>query len=436
MLIRTLTIILITAGLLPGNLRAQGETAVPFLLISPYAEANGMGEASVAVITDDPLASIVNPAHLGMQIGNGRFSVGFNHSDWLPGFDIKNLYYRTYAINAGIALNELLDITPVLTLGAGYSRVHINLGEHTLTSPIGPEPIGTFNHYETSDQFTISAGFDYLIKASAGISFKQIHSKLGTHLTAQEMIGGEARVSSYDYGVLVRIPVIGGMSLIRDEPLRAGESFFPYFDVNFGFAFNNMGDKKVSYIDGEFADPLPRYARIGMGLEAGFEYELDNVTLKPISLTLTREANDILVKRLPPRTWESVVTHPDWEYRSGMGDINFFDEIILGKTNPETIMKTGWELGVLEIVYVRGGRFREAYHRGNRNFTTSGYSVRFGGIAKLLRSTDATPANNGVMEFILNHLDIRYNYSKYSTVEKMHPLDDTVFNAFVLTVSI
>jgi hypothetical protein len=105
MLIRTLTIILITAGLLPGSLRAQGETAVPFLLISPYAEANGMGEASVAVITDDPLASIVNPAHLGMQVGKGRFSVGFNHSDWLPGFDIKNLYYRTYAINAGISLN-------------------------------------------------------------------------------------------------------------------------------------------------------------------------------------------------------------------------------------------------------------------------------------------------------------------------------------------
>lgn len=427
MFLRTITVIFLIGIIISNISFAQGEAAVPFLLISPYAQSNGMGETSVAVTTGDPLAMITNPAHLGMQIGNGRFAFGYNHSDWFAGINIKDLYYRTYAVNGGIRLNDLFDIAPVLTLGAGYSRVHINLGKHTITDAAGPEPRGAYKSYETSDQFTISAGFDYLIKASVGVSFKQIYSKLGPFGTEQEAVGGEARVNSYDYGVLVSIPVIGEKTLFNDEPFRIGESLLPYFDLNFGMAMNNLGDKKIAYIDGDLGDPLPRYARIGIGLNVGFHFEREETAVHPLSIKWTREANDILVQRYS--LISGYYEEPGWKYRSGLGDINFFNEVILGETNPESIMKTGWEIGILEFLYIRRGRFEDAVHRGNRNFSTNGYTVRFAGIANLLRSNTTPKSNNSVFVFILNHFDIQYNQSNLNTDEAHHPLDKTRFKS-------
>ncbi len=433
MLLRLITIVLLTGFILITTGFAQGEAAVPFLLISPYAQANGMGETSVAVTTGDLLAMITNPAHLGMQIGNGRFAFGYNHSDWLPGFNIKGLNYRTYAVNGGIRLDDLFDIAPVLTLGAGYSQVRINLGRYVLTDAGGPEPIGSGKAYETSDQYTISAGFDYLIKASVGVSFKQIYSKLGPDGTEQEAGGGTARVNSYDYGVLLSIPIIGEKTFFNDEPFRIGESLLPYFDFNFGMAKNNLGDKKVIYIDGDFGDPLPRYARIGVELNFGFFFEQEGKAVHPLSVKWTREANDILVHRSP--LWSSYIEEPGWKYRSGLGDINFFNEVVLGKINPETIMKSGWEIGILEFLYIRRGRFEEAEHRGNRKFNTDGFTVRFAGLANLLRSNTTPKTNSNVFGFILNHIDIQYNESNINTDEPHHPLDKTRSKSFNLSIS-
>jgi hypothetical protein len=432
MALRLLSIVLLTGILATLHCFAQGEAALPFLLISPYAEANAMGEASVANSTDNPLAMIVNPAHLGMQVGNGRFSFGYNRTDWFPGFGIEDLYYRTFAVTAGMNLNDLFDITPGLILGAGYSRVFLNLGKQIIMPPDAPDPTGTFSAYESSDQFTLSLGFDFFVKASAGISFKNIYSKLGSGGSEQEDGFGTASVNSYDYGVLIKIPVIEGVSLFREKPVRLGNSLLPYFDFNFGLALNNRGDKEVNYGGVFFSDPLPRYARIGIGIDLGFVYETENVKLRPLSFKWTREANDILVHR--PGSLSSVAIEPGWKYRGGLGDINFFDEVILGKTNPETIMKSGWELGVLGVFYIRGGKFEEDYLRGNRNFSTQGIGIRFAGIIESFKSNDEAFSGNRILDFLLHHVDIRYHYSEIKTDESNHPLDNTRTHSVSLAI--
>ncbi len=433
MLLKTLATIILVSLLPVTNCFTQGEAALPFLLISPYTEANGMGEVSVANRTDDPLALVTNPAHLAMQIGNGRLSFGYNHSDLLPGFGISDLYYRTYAITAGLNLNDIVDMAPTLTVAAGYSRIYLNLGKQIITSPEGPEPVDIFNTYESSDQFTLSAGIDYWIRAAAGITFKSIHSNLSPFFTEQETGAGQADVNSYDIGFLLNIPVADFISRFQNKPLRIGTAITPIMDFNFGVAFNNLGDKKVIYIDADQGDPLPRYARIGVGIELGFLFERDENIVQPLSLKWTREANDILVRRYP-RNPDGTMPVPSWKYRSGLGDIHFLDEVILGSRNPETIMKSGWELNFLEIVYIRSGKFREHYSRGNRNFNTEGYSLRFAGLAKLFNATDAPITRNRIVHFILNHIDARVHYSMYTTVEQIHPLDGTKFHSIVITV--
>ena len=60
--------ILLALGALSQSAYAQGESAVPFLLIAPNARADGMGEAGVG-LADDAAAAFWNPAGLAFQTG-------------------------------------------------------------------------------------------------------------------------------------------------------------------------------------------------------------------------------------------------------------------------------------------------------------------------------------------------------------------------------
>lgn len=413
---------------LTNDCTAQGEAAVPFLLISPYAETNGMGQASVATFTDDPLAVIDNPAHLGMQSLTSYFSSGYNRSDLLPGFHQSNLWYKTFAFNAGMNLRKLFGIAPEVGFGMSYSRIYENLGDFIATST-SPAPLQTFTAYETSDQYTLAAGIDYWVKASAGITFKHIFSNLGAFVLGGRLLRASATVDSYDYGLLLDVPFVEVVSRLREEPIQVSRHWSPIFDFRFGFAKNNLGDNEVFY----FAfppDPLPRYARIGVGFNLGILYKNDATQWQPVSFTWTIEANDILVRRYPELVDSStsrIVREAYWEYQGGLGDINFLDEIILGHTNAQTIKKKGWELTFGGMFCFRGGTFEEDPKHGNRRFSTTGWGFRTSGITKLI------PVGN-FLGFILHHVDIRYDHSELTPDEVDHPLAGTKFDSVDILV--
>ena len=400
---------------------SQGQTAVPFLLISPYAETNGMGEASVANPTDDPLSPMTNPAHLGMLSQFGYFSFGYNYSQWLPTFGARDLWLKTLAANVGINLQKLNKNAPPLSFGLGYSRLYLNLGTFIITGPGGPTPLGTFDARETSDQFTMAVGADYWVRASVGLTYKHVVSRSSPVGTEQERGNGTGIANLYDYGFLIDVPLVGIASRLADDPFKFGPNVSPYFDWTVGISRSNLGQGKITYIEAAAADPLPRYARAGIGVDVGFVFDRDVVNWKPLSFKWSIEASDVLVGA-------------NREYQSGLGDINFFDEVILGNTNMETEKKKGWELNVFEVISVRGGRFEEDPNRGNRRFNTSGWGVRLGGMLKMLRAFNGPFDNEGVSGFLLNHIDVGYNHSEWNPDQQYAPLSGTKFDSFNITV--
>jgi hypothetical protein len=419
----------------PVTAFAQGESALPFLLISPAAVSNGMGEASVALYRDDPLAAITNPAHLGMFSRTNYFSAGYDYADWLPGFQQSDLTFKTFGFNGGVNLRTLFGIAPELSLGVAYSRIRLNLGTFSVTSPDGPEVIASYEAYETADNYSVGLGLHYWISATAGFTYKEVHSNLGAFNVQGQDREGKVTVPTTDFGFLVLVPVFGIVDSLQGSPLTFLQNFSPMVNLSAGVAKNNMGDKMVVYIDPAQPDPLPRFARAGVGVEIGFSCVSEGLMWFPLVYSWTRESNDILVRRFPPPTDSNGVVigdPPPAEYRDGLGDIKFVDDVILGKSNPLVEIKTGWQLRFFEVVTLRGGTFHEDPSHGNRNFTTSGFTVSLGGAIKMLRVMKVPLDSGDFLGSVLTRLDLRYSHSELETREPDGPLDETEFSSWTL----
>jgi hypothetical protein len=413
-----------------------GQTGVPFLLISPSAEMNGRGEVSVSVVTDDPLAVSTNPAHLGM-LGLGNYaSAGFNYAPWLPVFQQSDLWYRSFAFNAGMNISGATAGVPDVGIGLAYSRAYLNLGRASvpLEDPSGSE---TIDAYEASDQFSLGLGVDAVVRASAGFTVKHLVSHLVFGGITGNARSGEAKAFAYDLGLLVDVPVVGILSHYGVARIEILPSWRPVVNVSFGFANNNLGRNSIVYFDAAQAEPLPRYARAGITLSGAIDHEVGDLVFRPLSFSWTIESNDILVRRTPAvlDSLGHMISGSSWEYWSGTGGIKVFEELILGHFNRETVKKRGLELGLGEFFIARWGRFEEDRLTGGRQFRTSGYGLRLGGILKLIRALNTDLTSSPVMDFLLRHLDVRYDESRIATIENGSPLDGTTFRAGSITLS-
>ncbi len=419
-------------------LLAQGEAALPFLLTSPSAAANGMGETSVGLYRDEPLNVLNNPAHLGMFSRSRRFSAGYDYSDWLPRIQQSDLTFKTFGFAAGVNLRRQFGLDPEISIGVSYSRIRLNLGEFSETSPDGPDVISTFDAYETADNYSVGVGLHTWVNLSAGYTLKHVNSVLAPFNVQGQDRQGVASVPAYDLGFFMAIPVMEIAGRIRSSPVAIADGLFPVLNLSAGLAKNNMGNTMVIYIDPDQGDPLPRYARAGVGVELGVSYGRGDLDWRPFMFSWTRESNDLLVRRYPaPVNDQGMIIGdpPPADYRGGLGDIRIFDDLFLGKPNDDVIIKRGWQLELLEFVSLRGGRFLEAPERGNRRFTTSGYTLRLAGVVKFLRALDVPLGPDNLFASILTHLDVRYNHSQIDSDELNHPLNEREFSAWTVILS-
>lgn len=403
---------------------SQGETAVPFLLITPYAEATGMGEAAVANHTDDPLSFIINPAHMGYLSQNNFHSYGYNYARWLPGFGLSDLWVKTFAFSSGINLKKVKDSYLPVSFGMGYSRIFVNLGTFNRRDEYNND-LGNYHAWESSDQYTLGIGINYWVRAYAGVTFKQIVSML----FEEELL--VARAKAIDYGMLIDVPMIDIISGISKNPVQIFPNMKPFFNLSIGIAKNNLGNDEIAYFYSLYDNPLPRNARAGIGFDLGINYKMNKVDLELFSFKWTIEASDVLVKRYPSR-YDSLTNRwipTRWEYQEGFGHIKFVDEVILGKTKKETEKKKGWELNIFDIFSFRNGSFLEDPERGNRHFYTNGFGIRFSGFAKLLRSMNPSFDDSNIIGIFLDHFDMHYNHSVLTTVERNHPLSGTKWDS-------
>jgi hypothetical protein len=384
-------------------------TAVPFLLISSSPEANGQGTTSVSRQTDDPYVVNDNPAHLGGMQNN--FSISFypTKTNWLPGLGLKDLTYNSYAFCGGTNLKEYLSVP--LSIGVAYSRVDLNLGTFNQTPSTGPEVISSSNAEEHNDAFSVGVGLDIGVKIAMGITLRHITSNLAASGQSEQ---GDVTASGWtrDFGLLVDIPV--SEFVVEKSEIIAGIA--PVLNLSIGTALTNVGDK-LSYIDQTQADPFPRSISLGTSLELGLKYARTDHSL--LSFIWSRQSDNLLVGRDNLGSF----------YRGGYGDIDFFKNIVQGKRSETIELSQGWQFGIAEIIYIRGGSF---VGTGNRSFKTDGIGLRISGFFKLLKDFEVEESNK--LSFIADHFDIRYDQSDYTTSEIGHPLDNTKFSSLSIII--
>lgn len=357
---------IILLSVLPLTAFGQGESAVPFLLISPNSRASGMGESGVA-LADDAASIFWNPAGLAFQMDQGT-EISITHANWLPQFGQSDLFY------------EYLNFRyPVPYWGGtfGASVTYLNLGEFIQTGSTGPEEIGRFKSFE----FAITAGYGTRVLNSLGlgVNLRFIHSSLSPIGAGQEEGTGRASTISFDIATLwrpthFRIPLLG---------LQLDDRF------GFGVNLSNLGPK-VTYIDANQADPLPTNFRLGLAFDV-LQSDFNNITY-------TLDFSRLLIRRHRADTTAGAVGEakpPDPFYKAiftAWGDGG------LRKANVSTGLEYWY--GRPRLIALRMGYFWEDPQFGNRKFLSFGAGIRYSMYG--------------------------FDFSYISTFEENHPLSDTL----------
>lgn len=306
-------------------LYAQGESAVPFLLIAPNARADGMGEAG-AGLADDVGAIHWNPGGLAFQRGQ---ELSLTHSTWLPGLGQSDLFY------------EYLNYKQYLDDWEGMfsaSITYFNLGEFNRRDASNND-LGNFKAFE----FAATAGYATLLmeELGLGLNLRFIHSSLAPFGTEQEQGRGVGSSVSFDIGMLYKPQVEG----LEDR-------------IGIGLNLSNLGPK-IAYIDRAQADPLPTYLRLGLSFKAVYS-DFNNISINV-------DFNRIMVRR----------------YANGASDP--LPKSLVTTWNDHGFRKVVWGVGAEywygkpKLLALRYGYFHEASPpvNGGRKFHTFGAGIRY-----------------------------------------------------------
>jgi len=337
----TLAVLALISIINPRAARAQGESAVPFLLIAPNSRASGIGESGTGSV-DDASAIFWNPAALAFLPGQ---EVSITHANWLPQFQQADLFYDY--------LNYRQSLEDIGTISA--SVTYLNLGEFSRTNSSGPTVIEKFKAFE----FAVTAGYATKVfdDFGVGMNLRFIHSALSPIGTEQEQGEGIASTISVDIAAMYRpteleVPLIGDI----------GKRF------SAGINLSNIGPK-VTYIDADQADPLPTNLRLGFGYKL-MEDEFNSLTYSlDFSRLLVRRrvevkddsGNVIRAASVDP-VYKAIFTA--WGDGSGLRKIN-------------TSMGMEYWYGAPRLIALRVGHFFEDPSFGNRNFWTFGAGIRY-----------------------------------------------------------
>ena len=314
---------------LSGRVFAQGESAVPFLLIGPNSLNAGMGETGTGMI-NDASAMFWNPAGLGFQKGT---QVSITHSPWLPGLGLSDLFYDYLA---GKYYMKKLKGT------LGVSITYLNIGRIIQTDEFGNE-IGDYQAFDGA----LAVGYGTKVSRDLGVGVvtRFIYSKLAVDPVAGEQGTGTAYDLSFDISML----------------WKPSKTKMKFLNNKFGLGINlsNIGPK-VTYVDNDQADPLPTNLRLGFAYDI-YQSEFNN-------LTLTADFAKLLVKRR-----EDGVSDPVYKgiFTSFGGGIDNVMKSIQSSVGAE------YWYGNPKLIGLRGGFFYEDPDRGKRKFITLGASIRY-----------------------------------------------------------
>lgn len=394
---------------IPLNSFAVSEAAFMSLLISPSPAANAMGGAYGSIMADSPLAVMMNPASLGMFGRRNVFGTEYYPQKvrWPPSvapgmdYDAKSTAF-------------CLNLRPIhgihFSVGIGIYGSRLNMGKMVQTDPGLPDTTGGFMPWEQVNGTAVSVTFEYIATMSLGYTFKSLQGNPAP--------GTVSRSHTHDFGMAVQIPVFRLFRRFRTfNPMEDSGTFEPFLDPGFYFSRANIDGQAPSPYAGQ-ADPLPKNISIGIHVSAGLKYRIRWGGFSLISLKWVREMSDLLVRKDPDGTWG---------YASGLHDIDFFDNVVRGKSNPNAISKRGLELGLLDLYFYRRGRVEDI--EGGLIYDTEGYGINFLQPLKLLAAV-LDLEDNRLLRFF-STVSFEKHYSKYIS-EKDSPLAGIRFSSYVI----
>ncbi len=327
---------------------AQGEAAVPFLLLAPDSRAGGIGESGSG-LADNSAAIFWNPAGIAFLTGT---EVSITHSNWLPQFNLDLFYdYLTFR-----------EYFEELSGSVTASITYMNFGEFVRTGEFDPTPLGTFRSFDAA----MTLGYATKISSDWGLgfNFRIIHSRLSDQSVGEEQGSGVATSVSFDVATMWRpekfvIPLI-------DENI--GGKF------SLGINLSNLGPK-IYYIDKAQADPIPTNFRLG------FAYKIIDDEFN--SLIYTLDFSKLLVNKttsqvISPLGDTSSVSKSDEWYKaifSAWSNKPFSEELrdIVTSMGLEYWYGTPGDF----LFALRSGFFYEDPAYGNRKFVTFGAGIRY-----------------------------------------------------------
>jgi hypothetical protein len=315
--------------LVSGHVFAQGESAVPFLLIGPNSRNAAIGETGTGLI-NDASAMHWNPSGLAFQKGT---EVNVTHSPWLPGLGLGDLFYDY--LSGKYYIKKLKG-----TLGV--SVTYLNIGKIIRTDEFGNE-IGDYQAFDLA----VAVGYGTKVTRDLGVGIvtRFIYSKLAVGNVGGEKGTGTAYDLSFDISALWR-PSKTKMKFINDR-------------LGIGINFSNLGPK-VTYVDAAQADPLPSNLRLGFGYDV-YKSEFNN-------LTLSLDFAKLIVKRR-----ENGVSDPLYK-AIGTAWGGGFNEVL--KSFQTSIGAEYW-YGNPKLIALRAGYFYEDPNHGRRKYFTLGAGLRY-----------------------------------------------------------
>ena len=388
--------------LLFSRVFAVGEAGAVFLLISPSPMLNGMGGVGAGYPVNDIFSSYYNPANSFAPIGLTYYATK-NSTLWLPNIS-DNIYLKNKIIKVSYRLKK----SPFYYTLTQF-KTFMDLGNQALTNENG-EIVGLSDASMKSTSISYAFGMNFRnfpLRVSIGRTDKKVKQHL-FNSSNQMVIIGNSNDKLYDIGILVSFPY---------STTKKRKGISTQITPAIGFSQSNRGGN-IHF--GDSQDPAPRFARLGISLSVNMV--LDN-KLKILNYAIAREAGDMLAERYWESDSVSVI-----RYQSGTGDINFKNHLIDSKTSHHVSISQGQELGFMNTIFFRKGKFTDI--DGSIYSRYSGWGFNLKGFLHLASHLTNHKKYSQLSKFI----NVRYNQVVESSNEPESPRDGITYQNFTFTL--
>ncbi len=379
---------------------------LPELNFPLSARDNAMGGAGVSYESYNSFAIIENPAALGLASLNQFFTAGFvpatRTSYVFPyPYSSESKLTQAFGFSAGTTLNRFLTGLPLrVSFGLAYS----NIGYRFLLPGFDPYD---FLQSDVINRLTLAAAFNYVVTFGFGYSFVPLNYKLQDFGSAATIT--QQTVDSHDFGAIFRVPALKLLSTLQERGTFTAEGVEPILDLTIGYSQRNIGNEYDSF----GSAGLPREAALGWNIVLGFNSRVDNHKWKWFSFTWVRESGAALLTLdssvyIDPHSYDTTYSYVN-RYESGLGSFRIYDNLIAGKSTGEVNVLKGWQVQIGQIFYLRGGSVTDVRRP---TYTTFGWGANSAGIVKALLFLRMLNPGAGITNFLLDHLDLRFDYSR------------------------